>query len=199
MPRLTDTQRNNAIGRLRAGATQQAVATHFGVSRQTIAALWARFNNTQSVHDRPRSGRPRVTTAAQDRYIRVRHLRDRTTTATSTASQIPRLRRISDQTVRNRLREAGLLARRPVRRNALNRRHMAARLQWCRHRVGWPRATSTYCHGLPVHPICLRLNTSGMSWIDACARGIHHLRHFQVSLLHSSMSGRPSRNKLSPT
>ncbi|KAK7484036.1 hypothetical protein BaRGS_00024771 [Batillaria attramentaria] len=41
MPRLTDTQRNNAIGRLRAGATQQAVATHFGVSRQTIAALWA--------------------------------------------------------------------------------------------------------------------------------------------------------------
>ncbi|KAK7449155.1 hypothetical protein BaRGS_00040044 [Batillaria attramentaria] len=65
MPRLTDTQRNNAIGRLQAGATQQAVATHFGVSRHTIAALWARFNNTQSVHDRPRSGRPRVTSAAR--------------------------------------------------------------------------------------------------------------------------------------
>lgn len=140
MPRLTDAERNNAIGRLEVGVTQQAVARHFGVSRQTIAALWTRYHNTQSVNDRPRSGRPRVTTAAQDRYIRVRHLRDRTTTATSTAAQIPGHGRISDQTVRNRLREAGLFARRPVRRNVLTAHHVAERLQWCQHRVRWPRA-----------------------------------------------------------
>jgi hypothetical protein len=36
--------------------------------------------------------------------IRLRHLRDRFTTATSTAAAIPGQRRISDQTVRNRLR-----------------------------------------------------------------------------------------------
>ena len=77
-----------------------------------------------------RSGRPRVTTAAQDRYIRVRHLRDRTTTATSTAAQIPGDGRISDQTVRNRLREAGLFARRPVQRNVLTAHHEAECLQW---------------------------------------------------------------------
>ena len=96
MPRLTDAERNNEIGRSEAGVTQQAVARHFGVSRQTISALWTRYNNTRRVNDMPRSGRPRSTAVAEDRYIRVRHLRDRTTIATSTAAQIPGRGRISD-------------------------------------------------------------------------------------------------------
>ncbi|XP_076342187.1 uncharacterized protein LOC143242604 [Tachypleus tridentatus] len=37
-------------------------------------------NNMDQLRDRPRSGRPRVTTPAQDHYIGSRHLRDRTTT-----------------------------------------------------------------------------------------------------------------------
>ncbi|XP_076343273.1 uncharacterized protein LOC143243309 [Tachypleus tridentatus] len=45
-------------------------------------------NNMDQLRDRPRSGRPRVTTPLQDHYIRLRHLRDRTTTATSTASTV---------------------------------------------------------------------------------------------------------------
>ena len=53
-------------------------------------------------------------TPAQNRHIWLRHFRDRFTTATSTAAAIPEQRRISDQTVRNRLREAGIRARRPV-------------------------------------------------------------------------------------
>jgi hypothetical protein len=50
------------------------------------------------------------TSAAQDHYIRVRHLRNRTMTARDTVSNVPGLRRISTQTVRNRLRENGLRA-----------------------------------------------------------------------------------------
>jgi hypothetical protein len=44
------------------------------------------------------------TSADQDRYIRVLHLRNRTMTARDTISNVPGLRRISAQTVRNRLR-----------------------------------------------------------------------------------------------
>ena len=66
MPKLTLAQCTNDIGRLQEGATQQAVPRHFDVSRQTISALWARYNTTQSVNDRSRSGHPKVTTAAQD-------------------------------------------------------------------------------------------------------------------------------------
>ena len=109
------------------------------MSPSTITRLWDRFQQQGSTRDRPRSGRPRVTTAAQDRYIRVRHLRQRTTTATSTAAAIPGHRRISDQTVRNRLRDAGIRARRPVRGIILTQQHRQLRRQWCQaHRV-WPQ------------------------------------------------------------
>ncbi|XP_067651946.1 uncharacterized protein [Haliotis asinina] len=42
MPRLTEQQRNNAIGRLQAGHTQQQVARAMGVTRLTITNLWRR-------------------------------------------------------------------------------------------------------------------------------------------------------------
>ena len=68
-----------------------------------------------------------MTTPAQDRHIRLRHLLDRFTTATSTAAAIPGQRRISHQIVRNRLRKAGIRA------------VVLIRLQWVRtHRV-WPQ------------------------------------------------------------
>lgn len=139
MPRLNEAQRNNAIGRLEAGESQAAVATILNVSQSTISRLWDKYRQHGATRDLPRSGRPRVTTPAQDRYIRLRHLRERFTTATSTASAIPGRHRISDQTVRNRLRDAGIRARRPVRGVVLNRQHRRNRLQWAQtHRV-WPQ------------------------------------------------------------
>ena len=68
MPRLTSAQSNNVTGRLRVLGTPQTVARHFGVSRQTVSALWPRYNTTQRVNGRPRSGRHRLT-AAQHRCI----------------------------------------------------------------------------------------------------------------------------------
>ena len=43
--------------------------------------LWQRFQATNSVRNRPRSGRPRSTTNREDRYITNMALRQRTTTA----------------------------------------------------------------------------------------------------------------------
>ena len=63
----------------------------------------------------PRHGRARVTTRGQDRYIMNTHLRNLFQTAIATAANTPGLHnnRISAQTVRNRLWENGLHARRP--------------------------------------------------------------------------------------
>ena len=139
MPRLSEDQRNNAIGRLQADETQTHVSRVLNVSQSNISRLWDRYQQQCSTHDRPWSGRPRVTTPAQNCHIRLRHLRDRFTTATSTAAAIPEQRRISHQTVRNRLREAGIRARRPVKAVVLTRRHRQVGLQWVRtHRV-WPQ------------------------------------------------------------
>ena len=103
------------------------------VYRTSINRFWVRYN-TGCTRDRPRSGRPRPTTPAQNRYIR-----DRFRTATSKASQIPELSRISFQTVINRLRQAGLQARRPVRHRLLFSRYNISLNDRCQEHIRWKR------------------------------------------------------------
>ena len=91
MPRLDPATRNIAIDHLQAGESQNEVArTHSTIFRQ-----WNRFQQTGSTNNRQRSGRPRITTPGQDRYIRIFHLPNRTVAASATAAGIPGLRRIS--------------------------------------------------------------------------------------------------------
>jgi transposase-like protein len=113
MPRLDPATRNIVIGRLQAGQWQNEVARTLNVNQSTITPLWNRFRNTGSCNDRPRSVRPRIAIPGQDRYIRVFHLRNRTASASTTAVRIPGLRRISSQTVCNRLRQHVIRPRRP--------------------------------------------------------------------------------------
>ena len=76
--------------------------------------------------DRPRGERPRVTTRGQDRYLRNTNLRNRFQTDTATAANThgTHNKRISSQTVLNRLREVGLSARRPCLGCVLARRQV---------------------------------------------------------------------------
>lgn len=139
MVRLNLNQRNNAIGQLQAGLSVDRVSRHFGVHRTTIERLRDRFQQTGSAADRRRSGRPRVTTAAQDRLIVRQHIRNPFQTATMTADNLRAVNQVCPQTIRNRLRNAGLRCRRPLVGNVLTPQHRAARLQWAQtHRI-WPR------------------------------------------------------------
>ena len=103
MPRLNNDERNQAIGTLNADMSTTVVSRHFGCTKvlKTIERLWRRFRVTGNVADHPRSGRPRVTTAADDHYIILQHLRNRRLTAAATGRQ----QGIHPQTVRNRLRQ----------------------------------------------------------------------------------------------
>ena len=69
-------------------------------TRKTFECLPRRFCVTGNVADRPRSGRPSETTAADDRYIVLHHLRNRRLTAAATGRQYS----IHPQAIRNRLR-----------------------------------------------------------------------------------------------
>ena len=82
MVRLTDVQRGRAVALLMQSQRQQQVANHFGVNVSTIDCLVRRLRETGHLADRPRSGRPRVTSRRQDRTIRLAHLRNRHPTAT---------------------------------------------------------------------------------------------------------------------
>ena len=138
MPNLTDHQRSRIIGMVEAGLQYAEVARRLGIHRSTVGRTVRRYGATGSTAELPRSGRPRVTTARDDQYIRTSHLRDRFRSATFTARNLPNAhRRISPQTVRNRLRAYGIKAHRPSIKVSLTDRHKQARLAWCLARVNW--------------------------------------------------------------
>ena len=121
MPRVPAHLRERALGMLQGGMRTADVARAIYCNVRTVRCLRQRYRETGRTADCPRSGRPCVTTPAQDRYIRTSHLRDRYRMATTTARVTPGTQNpsISAQTVPNRLREAGLRACRPVVRQVL--------------------------------------------------------------------------------
>lgn len=141
MPRrkLTSAEANRAIGLLQGGQRQSDVATFFQVSQSVISRLFNRFQETGSVEERPRIGRPSITTPAEDRYVTIsarreplstcRMLSRRLAEATGTA--------ISAETVRRRLWDVNLRSRRLFRGVPLTREHRRQRLEWARERVNW--------------------------------------------------------------
>ena len=80
MPRISNQNRAIAIGLLEAGTPVKQVARRMNVSPNAIRKLRQKFIETGQVKDRPRSGRPKVTTYREDRLVINRTLRRRTST-----------------------------------------------------------------------------------------------------------------------
>ena len=117
------------------------MANVLGVSRTTIVRLMRKYRTTGTVKDLPRRPKRRVTTAVQDRYMTLSHLRDRRQRATETASTTIGIhgRPISGQTVRTRLKERGLKNRRPYVGIVLTQRHRRLRLQLAKRHLQFTR------------------------------------------------------------
>ncbi|GFW24415.1 HTH_Tnp_Tc3_2 domain-containing protein [Trichonephila clavipes] len=99
------------IGRLESGQTQRGVADAVGVARSVVARLWNRLQETGNVRRRPGQLQRQLLLATG--------------------------RRVSSQTVRNRLHEGGIYARRPMVCIPLTPRPRAARRRWAaEHRLG---------------------------------------------------------------
>ena len=138
MPRLNNDDRKQAIGMLNSGTSATVVSRHLCCTRKTIERLRRRFPVTGNVADRPRSGRPHVTTAADDRCIASQHLRNKRLTAAATGRQYD----IHPQTVRNRPRQnvQSILEYRPYFGQILTRHHRTARQDWCSRYMHFRRA-----------------------------------------------------------
>ena len=126
---------------LQGGISETDVARQVGCHLTTITRLVQRYQLTGVVAGRPRSSRPRVTTPAQGRFIRVTHPRNRTQAASRTAALVQGPRGpVSTDIIRRRLRDGGLHCRRPYVRPILTRQHRRRRLQWTRQHQRWRRA-----------------------------------------------------------
>ncbi|XP_046577165.1 uncharacterized protein LOC124285066 [Haliotis rubra] len=132
MPRLTAEQRERAIGTIQMGASRGHVARTFGCSTTAISNLIQRFQQTGQTRDRPRSGRPRITTAQENQYIRNLHLRNRCLAATSKATTA--LGRHLSRHLRSQQTSPsyGIRNYRPYRGTFLTLRHRQQRLLWAR-------------------------------------------------------------------
>ena len=137
MPRLSESDRNQAIGMLRGNVSVAHIARTFNTSRKTIHLLRARLAATGTVKDRPRTGRPKKTTHGQDRYMRTLHLRNRFKTASETARQFPGPTTVSRWTVVRRFKKFGIVSRMPARKLRLLPRHQQARLTWAQAHRRW--------------------------------------------------------------
>ncbi|GFT64514.1 HTH_Tnp_Tc3_2 domain-containing protein [Trichonephila clavipes] len=104
------------------GLSQADVARRLNVSRSVVQRLWNQYQSEDSVSRRPVLGRPHE----------LQHLQKKTTLPQLVADHFQASgRRISATTVRNRLHNAGLYARRPVVCVPLNKN----RLCWAREHV----------------------------------------------------------------
>jgi len=136
---LTIEEASRAIGYLQTGLSQRQVGLQFNVSHTVIGRLWTRYQETNSVQRRPKSGRPKSTTAHQDRQLTLLAKRNRLKSGVTLNREFRAASgvQISVQTVRNRLHASGLHAKRPAVRPPLTAHHRYCRLQFARLHVNW--------------------------------------------------------------
>ena len=82
--RMSNRDRYEAVGMLR-GMPVNDVTAHFNAYRSTIFQLKRKVNQTGDVADLQRTGRPKKTTAGEDRHLRTLHLRNQFRSASVTA------------------------------------------------------------------------------------------------------------------
>ncbi|GFT34196.1 uncharacterized protein TNCV_3010731 [Trichonephila clavipes] len=68
---LVDFLLGRIIGRLECGRTQLEVSEELGIAQRVISRLWQRFQDDGNVNRCYSTGRPRVTTPNEDRYLAV--------------------------------------------------------------------------------------------------------------------------------
>ncbi|GBM39741.1 Transposable element Tc1 transposase [Araneus ventricosus] len=108
-----------------------------GSSRET--GLISACKDTGSIERNPEQGRPRATTATEDRYLSIIARRNRGATAYQLSRDlyVATGTRVSRVTVSKRLHETGLFARRPAVCVPLTSTNRRVRLAWCREHRDW--------------------------------------------------------------
>ncbi|GFR88520.1 transposable element Tc1 transposase [Elysia marginata] len=132
MPPLSEVDRHHALGLPQAGLPISDVSLRMNVNRTTIFRLRHRLHETDTVSDRPRSGRPRCTTQRRDRNLVRNHVNNRFLSASASSRQTRgrNYQRMSANTIRRRLSTSGLSARRTYIGPILAQHHRHQRTLW---------------------------------------------------------------------
>ncbi|GBN48829.1 Transposable element Tc1 transposase [Araneus ventricosus] len=134
--RLDDGMRWRIAGRLEAGQSQVQICREFDLTSSVVCNLRKQFRDTVSIERKPGQGRPRATTATEDRYLSSIARRNKGATACQLSRDLYAATgtRVSRVTVSKRLHETALFARRPAVYVLLTSTNRKA---WCREHRDW--------------------------------------------------------------
>ena len=183
MLQLTQCRRDQTVGMMVLKMDANKVAALFIAHRLTITHLNTRYYQFGRTRDRPRPRQPRVTPRAQDRHIRVMHLRDLFRLVSQTSAETLGRRRghISCRTRRRRLREEGMSGwSSPMFWMVLaDRRRCFFSQRGSAGSVSAP-TTSDFSTDLFTHRIRIPSNNFVIFWISAPDVGIHVVERLRV-------------------
>ena len=132
---LSPFERARIIGLCEAGLSLRTVAARVGRQASTVQRVWQQWSNEGTHTRRPGTGPARQTTVREDRrIIRMARMEPHATAAQIRAAVAPH---VTQQTVGNRLRAAGLRSRVPAEGVPLTPQQRRVRLAWCRERSTW--------------------------------------------------------------
>ncbi|GFW25850.1 transposable element Tcb1 transposase [Trichonephila clavipes] len=136
---LDDFLRGRIIGRLECGRTQLEVSRELEIAQSVLYGLWKRFQDDGNVSRCYGTGRFRVTTPNEDRYLAITSKRNRRSTSSDLSRQLSSATGtiVSRQTVYRRLGHIGLYARRPIKCVPLTASHCRLRLTCSREHALW--------------------------------------------------------------
>lgn len=123
----------------KAGKSMGQIAQIVGVSKNGVATTLKRLDETKSNNDRKRSGRPKKTSAADDRHILLLSKKNRFKTAPEIRAEINKTlsKAISTSLVKSRLVEKGYFGRVAVRKPLLRPANRRKRLIFAQKYKNW--------------------------------------------------------------
>ena len=137
MPRISLEKRNLILSLIKSGESFRKIASMLKCHHQSVSNLHKNFFSTGSLNDKPKPGRPRKSSEADDRLLYRESMKNRFLSAKSVRIEANLQNRLSIRTVQRRLCNFGLHCRSAIRKSHISMKNRKLRRQWAQTYSSW--------------------------------------------------------------